>query len=94
VAFDGITKRLARPLSRKAVRGGPAVSKRTAGCIGGNVVELCGPNEALGFMSVIDGSFRTSTARVKETAELSVIDAHKFRFMVDRYRTLRCISWK
>jgi CRP-like cAMP-binding protein len=45
-------------------------------------------------MSVIDGSFRTSTARVKETAELSVIDAHKFRFMVDRYRTLRCISWK
>ena len=51
--------------------------------IADKVVELCGPNEALGFMSVIDGSSRTSTARVKETAELSVIDARKFRFMVD-----------
>jgi CRP/FNR family transcriptional regulator, cyclic AMP receptor protein len=38
---------------------------------------------ALGFMSVIDGSSRTSTARVKETAELSIVDARKFRFMID-----------
>jgi len=51
--------------------------------IGDKVVELCGPNEALGFMSVIDGSSRTSTARVKEAAELSIIDTRKFRFMVD-----------
>jgi CRP-like cAMP-binding protein len=39
------------------------------------------PNEALGFMSVTDGTSRTSTARVKETAELSIIDGRKFRFM-------------
>jgi CRP/FNR family cyclic AMP-dependent transcriptional regulator len=47
------------------------------------VVGVCGPNEALGFMSVIDGASRTSTARVKETAELSIIDQRKFRFMID-----------
>jgi len=47
------------------------------------VVELCGTNEAIGFMSMIDGEPRTSTARVKETAQVSVIDQRKFRFMVD-----------
>jgi len=47
------------------------------------VVELCGPNEAIGFMSMIDDAPRSSTARVKETAEVSVIDKRKFRFMVD-----------
>ena len=51
--------------------------------IGGKVIELCGPNEAIGFMSMVDGAPRSSTARVKETCEVSVIDARKFRFMVD-----------
>jgi CRP/FNR family cyclic AMP-dependent transcriptional regulator len=51
--------------------------------IGDKVVEVCGPNEAIGFMSVIDDAPRSSTARVKETCELSVIDQRKFRFMVD-----------
>jgi CRP/FNR family transcriptional regulator, cyclic AMP receptor protein len=51
--------------------------------IGDTVVEICGPNEAIGFMSVIDGAARSSTARVKETVELSIIDQRKFRFMVD-----------
>lgn len=51
--------------------------------IGDKVVEVCGPNEAIGFMSVIDGAPRSSTARVKETCELSLIDHRKFRFMVD-----------
>ena len=51
--------------------------------IGDTVVEVCGPNEAIGFMSVIDGAARSSTARVKETVELSIIDQRKFRFMVD-----------
>jgi CRP/FNR family transcriptional regulator, cyclic AMP receptor protein len=51
--------------------------------IGGAVVETCGPNEALGFMAMIDGLPRTSTARVKEDTELSIIDQRKFRFMVD-----------
>jgi CRP/FNR family transcriptional regulator, cyclic AMP receptor protein len=47
------------------------------------VVDICGPNEAIGFMSVIDGKPRSSTARVKETADVSVIDQRKFRFMID-----------
>jgi hypothetical protein len=34
-----------------------------------------------GFMSVIDGSSRTSSARVRKAAELSIVDARKFRFM-------------
>jgi len=51
--------------------------------IGDTVVEVCGPNEAIGFMSVIDGAPRSSTARVKEACELSVIDDRRFRFMVD-----------
>ena len=51
--------------------------------IGDKVVEVCGPNEAIGFMSMIDTAPRSSTARVKETVELSIIDQRKFRFMVD-----------
>ena len=51
--------------------------------VGDKVIEVCGPNEAIGFMSMIDGAARSSTARVKETAELSVIDNKKFRFMID-----------
>jgi CRP/FNR family transcriptional regulator, cyclic AMP receptor protein len=51
--------------------------------IGDKVIEICGPNEAVGFMSMIDGAPRSSTARVKEACELSLIDQRKFRFMVD-----------
>jgi CRP-like cAMP-binding protein len=51
--------------------------------IGDKVVEVCGPNEAIGFMSMIDGAPRSSTARVREAVELSIIDRRKFRFMVD-----------
>lgn len=51
--------------------------------IGDKVVEVCGPNEAIGFMSMIDGAPRSSTARVRETCELSLIDQRRFRFMID-----------
>src|SRR5258708_20814483 len=51
--------------------------------IGDKVIEVCGPNEAIGFMSMIDSAPRSSTARVKEACELSLIDQRKFRFMVD-----------
>jgi CRP/FNR family transcriptional regulator, cyclic AMP receptor protein len=51
--------------------------------IGDKVIEICGPNEAIGFMSMVDDAPRSSTARVKETCELSLIDQRKFRFMVD-----------
>ena len=51
--------------------------------IGDKVVDECGANEAIGFMSMIDGAPRSSTASVKEAAELSAIDQRKFRFMID-----------
>ena len=51
--------------------------------VGDRVVETVGPNEALGFMSMIDEQPRTSTARAKEACELSQIDSRTFRFMVD-----------
>jgi CRP/FNR family cyclic AMP-dependent transcriptional regulator len=51
--------------------------------IGDTVVETIGPNEALGFMSMIDEMPRSSTARAREACELSLIDARTFRFMVD-----------
>jgi CRP/FNR family transcriptional regulator, cyclic AMP receptor protein len=51
--------------------------------LGDQVVDICGPNEMIGFMSVIDGGARTSTARVKAAAELSAIDRKKFEFMLD-----------
>ena len=51
--------------------------------IGDKVIEICGANEAIGFMSMIDTAPRSSTARVKEAAEVSVLDQRKFRFMVD-----------
>ena len=51
--------------------------------IGDKVIEVCGPNEAIGFMSMVDSAPRSSTARVKEACELSLLDQRKFRFMVD-----------
>lgn len=51
--------------------------------IGDKVIESIGPNEALGFMSMIDDNPRSSTARAREACELSLIDARAFRFMVD-----------
>jgi CRP/FNR family transcriptional regulator, cyclic AMP receptor protein len=51
--------------------------------IGETIVETCGANEAIGFMSMIDGAQRSSTARVREACEVSLIDQRRFRFMVD-----------
>lgn len=51
--------------------------------IGDKVIETIGPNQALGFMSMIDEQPRSSTARATEACELSLIDARTFRFMVD-----------
>ena len=43
--------------------------------IGEKVIETGGPNEAIGFISMVDGSPRSSTARVKDACELTIIDA-------------------
>lgn len=61
--------------------------------LGDKVIETCGPNEAIGFMSMVDQAPRSSTARVKEDCEMSLIDARKFRFMVDQCRTSRNTLW-
>ena len=47
------------------------------------VADTCGPGDVMGFMSLIDGGPNTASARVKETAELSIIDERKFHFMID-----------
>ena len=51
--------------------------------IGDKVVETVEANEAIGFMSMIDGQPHSSTARVLADSELSMIDQRTFRFMVD-----------
>ncbi len=50
--------------------------------IGDTVIETVGANEAIGFMTMVDGSPRSSTARVKDACELTII-VRNFRFMVD-----------
>ena len=47
------------------------------------VADVCGPGDVLGFISLIDGGASTGTARVKEAAELSILDERTFFFMVD-----------
>ena len=47
------------------------------------VADLCGPGDVLGFISIIDGGPSTATARVRDAAELSILDERKFFFMVD-----------
>ncbi len=49
----------------------------------GKVADVCHPGDVLGFISMIDGDVSTASARVKETAELSILDERKFFFMVD-----------
>ena len=57
--------------------------------IGDKVIEVCGPNEAIGFMSMIDKAPRSSSARVREAVELSIIDQRKFHFYDRRSAKLR-----
>ncbi len=47
------------------------------------VADLCGAGDVLGFMSMIDGGPSTATARVRDAAEVSILDDRKFFFMVD-----------
>ena len=47
------------------------------------VADTCGPGDVLGFISMIDGGPSTASARVRDTAELSILDERKFQFMVD-----------
>ena len=61
--------------------------------IGEKVVEVCGPNEAIGFMSMIDTAPRSSTARVKEPVELSIIISASSASWSMRCRISPSTSW-
>ena len=51
--------------------------------IDNRVIEVCGLNGASGLMAMSGDAPRSSTAKVKEPVELSIIDQRNFRFMVD-----------
>jgi CRP/FNR family cyclic AMP-dependent transcriptional regulator len=50
---------------------------------GDRIADTCVVNDAMGFMTVLDGGVHTASARVRETAEVSIIDDRKFVFMID-----------
>src|SRR5258708_12780497 len=50
--------------------------------IGDKVIEVCGPNEAIGFMSMIDSPPTTSTAPAKDASQLSLTTQPKFPSML------------
>jgi CRP-like cAMP-binding protein len=52
---------------------------------GDQVVGACGPNDAFGFMSILDSAPRALTVRAKEDTLVSLIDRSKFRFLVHEH---------
>ena len=60
--------------------------------IGDKVIETVGPNEAIGFMSMIDTQPRLSTARVKEESFRLSISAPSASWST-KCRTSPCTSW-
>ncbi len=48
----------------------------------GRVIEVVQAGDALGIVALLDDQPRTATARASQAAELAVIDARKFRYMV------------
>ena len=47
------------------------------------VIEVVGPGQALGIVSLLDGEIRTVTAEAVTPCEVAAIDLRKFRFMID-----------
>jgi CRP/FNR family cyclic AMP-dependent transcriptional regulator len=47
------------------------------------VIEVVTANGAIGLLSVVDRTVMSSTARVKEDVELTLIDQRRFQFMID-----------
>ena len=47
------------------------------------VIETVSESRAIGLVSLLDGQPRASTARVRETSELALMDQKKFRYMVE-----------
>jgi len=51
--------------------------------VGDQVVDECKENDLLGYMSLIDGSVRSSSAKAISEVTASIIDERRFRYMVD-----------
>jgi CRP/FNR family transcriptional regulator, cyclic AMP receptor protein len=51
--------------------------------IGDKLVDVCGENDVIGFMAMLDDTPRTSTALVKENAELTCLNKRTFRYMLE-----------
>ena len=47
------------------------------------LVDTCKENEAIGYMSLIDGSVRSSTATASSDTEVSILNDRHFRYMID-----------
>src|SRR6266568_3013472 len=47
------------------------------------ILETIHDGNALGILSLIDGSLRTVTARAREATHLALIDRKKFRYMME-----------
>ncbi|MEM9473592.1 MAG: cyclic nucleotide-binding domain-containing protein [Pseudomonadota bacterium] len=47
------------------------------------LVDSCEQNDAIGYMSLIDGSVRSSTATASSDTEVSILNERHFRYMVD-----------
>ena len=47
------------------------------------LVDTCNTNEAIGYMSLIDGSVRSSTATASSDTEVSILNERHFRYMID-----------
>jgi CRP-like cAMP-binding protein len=50
---------------------------------GGHVIEVIQPGDGLGILSLIDGKPRSADAIATEDSQLVLIDARKFRYMVE-----------
>lgn len=49
----------------------------------GRVIEVVAPGDGLGIVSLIDGKPRTAQATAVQDSELVMLDARKFRYMVE-----------
>lgn len=52
--------------------------------LGGKVIEVLGPGDVFGEMSLIDRSPRSATATAKSACAIAVIDERRFGFMVQQ----------
>ena len=49
----------------------------------GHDIEVLAPGQALGILSLLDGSVRSSTATACGPCQVAMLDKRKFRFMVE-----------